>query len=91
LIQATSGQGISILDENDKLLPEVYKILEIIAQSETVLGTGHLSIKETDALLSAAQEIGAKRSLVTQRSIWRKCTLKIRSSGTPHSDLPAVV
>lgn len=60
-----NGRGISIFDEKEKILPEVYEILELIAPSETILGTGHLSINETEALLTAAQEIGVKRLLVT--------------------------
>ena len=60
-----NGRGISIFDEKEKILPEVYEILEIIAPSETILGTGHLSIKETEALLTAALGIGVKRLLVT--------------------------
>ncbi|MEW6674312.1 MAG: DUF6282 family protein [Thermodesulfobacteriota bacterium] len=60
-----NGHGISILDEKEKILPEVNEILEIISAADTILGTGHLSIKETNALLKAALEKGAKRLLVT--------------------------
>ena len=60
-----NGHGISIFDENEKIRSEVNEILEIISASETILGTGHLSIKETTALLKAAREKGVKRLLVT--------------------------
>jgi len=59
------GHGITILDENGKLLQEVWAILEIIAASEAILSTGHLSIPETHVLIDAAQQMKVKRILVT--------------------------
>ncbi|UCF92502.1 MAG: hypothetical protein JSW39_30280 [Desulfobacterales bacterium] len=59
------GRGISILDEKNKLVDEVLDILEILAASEAILSTGHLSIPETFALIEAAQKVGVKRLLVT--------------------------
>jgi len=47
-----------------------------MAPSETILGTGHLSIKETEALLTAAQEIGVKRLLVTHPEYMAKMSIE---------------
>ena len=60
-----NNSGISILNEKGKLFPEVGQILEIVAASETILSTGHLSIPETHALIEAAHEMGVERLLVT--------------------------
>jgi hypothetical protein len=60
-----NGKGITILDEGGKILPEVWTILEILAASETILGTGHLSVPETHALVDAARQMGVKRILAT--------------------------
>jgi len=59
------GRGISIFDETGKLRPEVRYILEIMAPTETILGTGHLSLKETHALVDAAVEMGVERVVLT--------------------------
>jgi hypothetical protein len=42
-------------------------ILEIIAASEAILSTGHLSIPETHVLIDAAQQMKVERILVTQK------------------------
>jgi hypothetical protein len=59
------GKGISILDERGKLVEAVFRILEIIAASGVILGTGHLSIAETRALIDAALDFKIKRLLIT--------------------------
>ena len=59
------GRGISILDEDGKLLKEVWTILEILAPSDAILGTAHLSVRETHALVDAARQKGVKRILIT--------------------------
>ncbi|TCP28831.1 hypothetical protein EV207_11567 [Scopulibacillus darangshiensis] len=56
--------GIKILDENERLLPEVNEILSLIAEKDTVLATGHLSPHEVEILVNEAQNIGVKRILI---------------------------
>ena len=60
-----NGRGISILDDAGKLLPEVWTILEILAPREVILGTAHLSVPETHALVDGANKMGVKRILAT--------------------------
>jgi hypothetical protein len=60
-----NGRGITILDEAGKIVPEVWTILEILAFHEVILGTGHLSVPETHALVDAARQMGVKRILAT--------------------------
>lgn len=57
--------GITILDEQGKLLTVVEEILLAMAKSDCILGTGHLSPQETSVLIDAAQELGGSKILVT--------------------------
>ena len=59
------GRGISIFDEAGKIVSEVWSILEILAAKDVILGTAHLSVPETHALVEAAKQMGVKRILAT--------------------------
>jgi hypothetical protein len=56
--------GISIFDGNSRIRSECEEILRLIAAHDAVLGTGHLSVPETLALLRLASQCGVKRMLV---------------------------
>lgn len=62
--QRQSG-GISILDAAGELAPEVIDILRAMSQSSCILGTGHLSPRETSVLIDGALRFGVKKILVT--------------------------
>jgi hypothetical protein len=57
--------GITVLNEGGQLLPAAEEILEAVAGSDCILGTGHLSQEETFALIDRASAIGGIRVLVT--------------------------
>lgn len=57
--------GINILDQDRKLLPEVFEILNLIAESGVILGTGHLSVSEIIVLVDAARKAGVRHILIT--------------------------
>lgn len=57
--------GITILDENGKLLPVVGEVLDIIKSYQMVLATGHLSIPETFALVAEAKRKGLSKIVIT--------------------------
>lgn len=57
--------GITSLDESGKLLPVAEEILQILAGSGCILGTGHLSPEETFALIDRACVLGGLKVLVT--------------------------
>ena len=59
------GDGISLLDENGKLVPEMERILSIIKESDMVLATGHISPRETIVLVNAAQKAGIGKMIIT--------------------------
>jgi hypothetical protein len=55
---------ITVFDDKGKLLHEVYEVIDLIADADIVLATGHLSIPEARAVLKAAKERGVKRLYV---------------------------
>jgi hypothetical protein len=59
------GRGIRVLDEAGVLYSEVLEILRLIGERDVILGTGHLSVGEIQALVKAAREAGVKRILIT--------------------------
>jgi hypothetical protein len=59
------GEGISIIDEKGKLVPQMEPILSVIKRRDMVLATGHISPRETFALVEEAQRIGIKKIVLT--------------------------
>jgi hypothetical protein len=59
------GQGLTVLDEHGELTKNVLTILDLIAEDDACLATGHLSLDEIRALLDAANERGVSKFLVT--------------------------
>jgi len=58
-------KGLSILDKEGKILPEVYEILDLIADADIMLSTGHLSPRESLVLIEAGRSAGVKKIVVT--------------------------
>jgi hypothetical protein len=57
--------GISVLDADGRLVSAAEEILQEIAHSNCILGTGHLSPEETSVLIDRASALGVKKLLVT--------------------------
>jgi len=57
--------AVPVTDESGHLLPQLHDILEIVAQTGVILGTGHLTPAESEQVIIAAQEKGIKKILVT--------------------------
>ena len=57
--------GIYILDQDGKLVPEVYPVLESVKAHDMALATGHLSTQESMALVDEARAMGINRVVVT--------------------------
>lgn len=55
--------GIRLLDEEGKLKPEVFEILELIKDYDAAIATGHISIGESIAVCTAAREKGIRAVL----------------------------
>jgi len=59
------GEGIWVLDREDKLKPEVAEVLELVAQHDAILDTCHLSPREIVVLVRAAHDLGIQKVVVT--------------------------
>ena len=55
---------ITVFDAKGKLLPEVYEVIDLIADADIMLATGHLCIPEAKAVIQAAKERGVNRLYV---------------------------
>lgn len=58
------GQGLTILDANGTVKPEVLEILDLVAEADVMLATGHLTAPEAHILLSEAKSRGITRTVV---------------------------
>ncbi|HZD08997.1 MAG TPA: DUF6282 family protein, partial [Candidatus Limnocylindrales bacterium] len=55
---------VKVLDEKGELLPQARLILELIAEADAILSTGHVSVPEALALLRGAKEVGVRRMVI---------------------------
>jgi hypothetical protein len=76
-VDSKGKPGISLLDENERLLPVVVTILEIIKAHGAVLGTGHASLKEIFALTAEAQKLGVRITITHPMTSGFGCKLTI--------------
>lgn len=56
---------ISLLDDNGKLINNVYDVLDIIARHKMILSTSHISHEECFVLVKAAKERKVERIIIT--------------------------
>lgn len=59
------GPGISILDEELRLRPEMHEIFALAKEHDVVLASGHVSVLEIDAFLAGARAAGVEKLLIT--------------------------
>lgn len=55
--------GISLLDENGELRPEVYNIFEVMKQYDALLATGHISPRESLVVCRTGRAQGVRMVL----------------------------
>ena len=68
--------GVTVLDEEGNLKPEVYEILELIRDADVCLSSGHIDNREGLKLYRAAHEMGF-RKMVYQHIDWRTSEMSI--------------
>jgi hypothetical protein len=61
-------RGFSLPDNTGKMNQRVHRILELIAEHDAVLGTGHLSPEEVLELIKRAKKAGIRRMVATHPS-----------------------
>jgi hypothetical protein len=59
----TRKEGVKVV-EDGKLVPDLYPILELVAEHNIILGSGHLNINELRILIKAVKEVGVKKFVV---------------------------
>ena len=59
------GPGIRLIDDSERLVRAVMDILDILAEYDMVLASGHVSPVEAIALFKAAKEQGVRRIIAT--------------------------
>jgi hypothetical protein len=64
-VSRSGDLGIRIIDDDGKLIPAVYDVLDLIASHNVILGTCHVSRPEIAALVPAAFERGVQKVLIT--------------------------
>jgi hypothetical protein len=60
--------GFSLQDQTEESNERIHRILELIAEHDAVLGTGHLSPEEVLELITRAKKAGIRRIVVTHPS-----------------------
>lgn len=58
-------KGLTLLKEDGKLKDEVLEIIDIIAEADIVMATGHISIDEAMVLVEEGKKRGVKKIVVT--------------------------
>ncbi|MDR3563124.1 MAG: DUF6282 family protein [Negativicutes bacterium] len=56
---------VPLFDDNGKFLPALHEIMELVAQKDVVLGTGHISSQESEKIVALAKEKGVKKIVIT--------------------------
>ncbi len=59
------GEGITIIDDRGRLVPEIAPILSAVKKYDMVLATGHISPEEIFALVEEALRLGITKLLIT--------------------------
>lgn len=66
-------EGIPVLDDAGRVVPEVVRVMEICAEANIIFATGHSSPEESIVLARKAREIGVRKLVVTHANsgIWK--------------------
>lgn len=66
-------EGVPVLDDNGKVLPEVVRVMKICAEVDIIFATGHSSPEESIVMARKAKDVGLRKFVVTHANsgIWR--------------------
>lgn len=73
-VELRKPYGITVIDETGALLDPVKQILDIIAEHDAILSSGHLHIAEIWKLFDEAKARGVKRLIVNHPAYGLHCT-----------------
>lgn len=57
----TSQKGIEVMDAGGRLTPKTMEVIRLVKEFDLVLSTGHLTIRESQAIAEECQKIGLKK------------------------------
>lgn len=63
-VQLRRPQALSVLDENGDLLDSILEILDLVAEHDAILSSGHLHVAEIWALFTEARKRGVTRLVI---------------------------
>ena len=69
-------EGISVLSKTGEVSESVVEILNIIAEANIILGTGHISPLESETLIKTARSLGVRKILITHPE-WKPTSMPI--------------
>jgi hypothetical protein len=72
-----ASKGLVVLTRDGEMVPEVLEILNLIADANIILGTGHLSVDECCELVDAARKTGVRKILVTHPE-WKMINMPVK-------------
>lgn len=72
--------GLKAVGDDGRLLPVVHEILDLVAEYDLVLGTGHLSTEEQLELVRVARERDLK-TVVTHADMWIPVEAQVEMAG----------
>lgn len=61
--QPIKAPGISVLDGDGRLVPQLYEIMDLVRSHRAVLNTGHISARESWIVCKKARELGVRVTL----------------------------
>ena len=70
------GDGLTVLDGEGRIRDDVVTILDVCADADVAVATGHLSLAEIRALQDAAVSKGVRKFIVTHAN-WALCKLDL--------------
>lgn len=73
-------EGVPVLDDGGRVLPEVVRVMEICTETNILFATGHSSPEESLVLARKAREVGLQKFVVTHANsgIWKMTHEQIR-------------
>jgi hypothetical protein len=63
-------QPVPVVGEDGVVRPELVEILQLIAEADIILATGHLSVAEIKTVVDAAVAAGVRKILVNHPELW---------------------
>lgn len=75
--KSSTIQGLSVLDQDGQLIKAANQVLQAIKDCNAILATGHLSWKESQALVTNAVEIFNIKKIIVTHPIYQKIKMPL--------------